>query len=128
MEYFNALHKAFENPIIMRKFYQELMDRDIDLWDPINDRPKSEMAESMIEMNKDPYTCFVAFMLENYEEVIGKQYSGRDLYQKFNEFWSTTGRGEFKPNQTKFLEMVKKRKGVVFTRIANKRVYKFIDS
>ena len=36
-------------------------------------------------------------MLENYEDVIGKQYRGRDLYQKFNEFWSSTGRGEFKP-------------------------------
>ena len=128
MEYFNALHKAFENPIIMRKFYQELMDRDIDLWDPINDRPKSEMAESMIEMNKDPYTCFVAFMLENYEDVVGKQYRGRDLYQKFNEFWTTTGRGEFKPNQTKFLEMVKKRKGVVFKKTSKFNCYEIVDS
>ena len=127
MKYFNALHKTFENNIIMRKFYQELMDRDIELWDAINDRPKTEMAEDMIEMNKDPYTCFVEFMLLE-PNVIGKEFSGRDLYQRFNEFWVITGRkSENKPTSTKFGTMVKKKKGICCKRSKKGLVYTFVE-
>ena len=129
MEYFNALHKVFEDKTIMRKFFEELMTRDISNWDPINDRPITEMAESMMAMNADPYTCFVAYMLENYEDVIGKKYKATELYQIFKEWWTISGRNsEHKPNMTKWGELMKKKEGVIWKRTKNGVVYEFVDT
>ena len=127
-EYFNKLHEVFDNEIIMRKFYQELMDRNIGKWQPINDRPQSRMAQDMIEMNRDPYTCFVAYMLENYDFVAGIKYNSREFYQKFNEFWAISGRiAEHKPTLTKFATMVKKRKGVITHKTNKGTKYEIIE-
>ena len=43
-EYFIPLHNAFKDKTIMRKFFEELMTRDISNWDPVNDR-RSERDE-----------------------------------------------------------------------------------
>ena len=128
MEYFNALHKVFGDKTIMRKFFEELMTRDISSWDPINDRPITELAQDMQAMNTDPYTCFAAYMLENYEEVSGKKYSGAQLYQKFKEWWTTSGRNsEHKPNSQVFGTKIKNQKCVISKRTKKGMAYEFVE-
>ena len=128
MEYFNALHNVFEDKAIMRKFFEDLITRDISSWDAINDRPITEFAHDMMDMNAKWYVCFSAYMLENYEEVCGKEYSAVELYTMFNKWWISSGRKrEHKPNRDIFGTKIKQRKCVIFKRKRSGMTYKFVE-
>ena len=108
--YFDKLHADLENPIIMRKFYQELMDRKLENWDAINDRVRTELTEVMESLNTDPMVDFD----NDIGDILIKKYnsdfednkisvSANDLYKIYFKWWMDEGRNiDHKFTRTKF--------------------------
>jgi hypothetical protein len=122
-EHFDPLYKALKDDRVMRKFYQELLDRDISKWDPVADRPISEMAEDMMLVNSDSFTLFTSYMRTHHPN---EEYSGEDLYANFRGWWHDEGRKpDQRPTRTKFGVEIKKKEGVITKRGAKGMSYKF---
>jgi hypothetical protein len=110
--YFNKLYKVLDDDLVMRKFYQELMDRPISDFRPSNDRPMTDLYQDMKEMNKDPMEDFILFWRYNLqlildkkdcECVVSQKMTASKLYEAFNCFWKLQGRSnDSKPTLTKF--------------------------
>ena len=122
--YFIALYKDLEDPVVMRKFYEDLMTRDLSLWDAINDRPSTDLGNDMMEMNADPLDLFEDYLRLN--SLIDEPQTGSELYTLFKEWWRLDGRmSEHLMTRTKFGTIFKRRPNVVFKKSAGLMVYSF---
>jgi len=122
-EHFNPLYKALKDDRTMRKFYQELLDRDISRWDPVADRPFSQMAEDMKIVNSDCYTLFATYMRTHQPN---QEFLGDNLFDVFRGWWHDEGRKpDQRPTRTKFGLEIKKREGVISKRSGKGVAYKF---
>ncbi len=122
-EHFDPLYRDLKDDRVMRKFYQELLDRDISNWNPVADRPISEMAKDMMLVNSDCYTLFASYMRTHHPNEI---YSGEKLYDNFRGWWHNDGRKlDLCPTGTKFGVEIKNRQGVVTKRTDKGMSYKF---
>jgi len=121
--YFKELYADLDNEEIMRMFYEDLMKRPLENFNPSRDRPETELMKDMKNMNKN---CIKQFIIYWREKVIAntsedgnfmeKNMSGSKLYECFNHFWNIEGRkAENKPNSTKFgIEMKQFKKDVIY--------------
>lgn len=108
--YFKTLYDILDNNVIMRKFYEELMERDLSEFNLVIDRPETELMRDMRSMNRNCIMQFITYWKEkvmtNMSEdgnFMEKKMSGTQLYECFNHFWTIEGRkAESKPNSTKF--------------------------
>jgi hypothetical protein len=131
-EYFTNLNADLENPIIMRKFYQELMDRKLDDFDLINDRPITELMNTMKDINENPLDKFITYMNDEFiPQNFTKEdadcggyisYDNSSFYKVFEKWWKDEGR-KFDSiiTRTKFGAIIKSKvrhrrlgKGVVY--------------
>ena len=96
IQYFKQLRKALADVDIMRCFYQELMNRPLDNWNAVADRPYTKITELMKEASVSPYEEFQEYIVElnskEYETNGCVSYYGKELYDAFITFWSSTGR------------------------------------
>lgn len=132
VEYFNELYKALDDDLIMRKLYQELLERDISKFSPSHDRPTTELYEDMKELNRDPIEHFIEYWRmilagsedkEDNDVFMSKTMKACDLYREFRNFWKEQGKSsESIPTLCKFgirLKQFKndieykKRKGII---------------
>lgn len=123
--YFNKLYSVLDDDLIMRKFYQELMDRDISDFHPSNDRPETDLMRDMWDMNADPVSQFIDYwkiettrMKDIDDEdcyYIKKTMTATELYEAFRFWWKLEGKNDdTKPTRTKFCIRVKQFKNDVF--------------
>jgi predicted transposase YbfD/YdcC len=138
-EYFNKLYSVLDDDVIMRKFYQELFERDISNFHPSNDRPETELMRDMKEMNADPVEQFIEYWKQQASTVkdldddscyfIKKVMSANELYEAFRMWWKTEGKNDdTRPTRTKFgirikqfsndVMYIRKRAGVEYKLIA----------
>ena len=111
-EYFNKLYTALDDDIIMRKFYEELLERPISNFSPSHDRPKTDLYEDMKELNRDPVEHFIEYWRmiiasdedkEDNNVFMSKTMKAGDLYREFRNFWKEQGKSsETIPTMTKF--------------------------
>lgn len=131
-QYFINVRAAFDDPIIMKAFYDKLMARDLSNWNAEKDRPETDLRTDMKELNKTPIVEFVEFL---HEEVLGNMdyddkntcytIPANDLYNLFKRCWTSKGRkGDSMYTQTKFGVMFKRLDNVVRTHTMNGNVYK----
>ena len=121
--YFKKLYADLDSNIIMRKFYEELMNRDLSDFNPSRDRPETELMRDMRSMNNNCIKQFITYWKEkimtNLSEdgnFMEKKMNGAQLYGCFNHFWTIEGRkAESKPNSTKFGIELKQFKNDVIT-------------
>ena len=121
--YFKKLYADLDSNIIMRKFYEELMNRDLSDFNPSRDRPETELMRDMRSMNNNCIKQFITYWKEkimtNLSEdgnFMEKKMNGAQLYECFNHFWTIEGRkAESKPNSTKFGIELKQFKNDVIT-------------
>ncbi len=123
-EYFTTLKKDLDNISLMRKFYEELMERDLSKWDAINDRPQTELMETMKEINEEPIDKFLNYYRENIinysndnndddDDEVGfiidpKRIKADFLYRKFKVWWDEEGRKkDSMMTRTKFGAIIK---------------------
>lgn len=96
IQYFKKLRKALADVDIMRSFYQELMDIPLENWNAVTDRPFTEITDLMKEASVSPYEEFQEYIVElnnkEYETNGCVAYYGKELYDAFKTFWSSTGR------------------------------------
>ena len=109
--YFKALYADLDNAKIMRKFYDELMTRDLNDFDLVADRVNTELMDDMKTMNRNCVKQFIEYWRmqvatsakPNCDYFMKKKMKGGELYEAFNHFWEVEGRkAESKPTSTKF--------------------------
>jgi hypothetical protein len=121
--YFKELYADLDNEEIMRKFYEELMKRPLENFNPSRDRPVTELMKDMMNMNKNCIKQFITYWREKVMtnmsddgNFMEKKMKGSALYDCFNHFWNVEGRkAENKPNFTKFgIEIKQFKKDVIY--------------
>jgi len=124
-KYFKNLIKAFNNKLLVRTFYNYLMNIPLDGFDPTNDRPKTEIYKELQSVN---IPIMARFLEEKFYHKHGygkeKIYTGKDFYLEFEHFYITCGFNmNYKPSITKFGREVKKYGGVEKKRSCKGVVY-----
>jgi hypothetical protein len=123
--YFKELYADLNNDYIMRKFYEELMKRPLENFNPSRDRPMTELRLDMLAMNKNGIKDFIEYWKmqvannanEKCDYYMKKKMSASELYEGFNHFWNVEGRKvENKPTFKKWsIELKQFRDAVIFS-------------
>ena len=64
-EYFTPLHKNIRNQEWLNTVYSELMDRDIEFFEPANERPETQAYKNMRKANINPLYKFLKAVVED---------------------------------------------------------------
>jgi hypothetical protein len=108
VEYFNKLASVLDDDIIMRKFYEELMNRDLSNFNPSRDRQNNKIMDIMKEHNVDVILEFINYWKQEADDVsadamIKSKMKGMDLYKEFIKYYEMCGNNtNSKPSLTKF--------------------------
>jgi hypothetical protein len=134
VSYFKELYADLDNDLIMRKFYDELINRDLSKFNPSRDRIETELMKDMKAMNRNCIKDFIDYWKEKVissssedGNFMEKRMSGSKLYDCFNHFWKMEGRkDESKPTLKKFGTELKQYKDDVKCIRSNGIVYEII--
>jgi hypothetical protein len=134
VSYFKELYADLDNDLIMRKFYQELMERPLENFNPSRNRPETELMIDMKTMNKNCIKDFIEYWKEKVisqscedGNFMNKRMSATNLYGCFNHFWVLEGRkSESKPTLKKFGTELKQYKDDIRCHRSNGVVYEII--
>jgi hypothetical protein len=134
VSYFKELYADLDNDLIMRKFYQELMERKLENFNPSRNRPETELMIDMKTMNKNCIKDFIEYWKEKVisqscedGNFMDKRMSATNLYGCFNHFWVMEGRkSESKPTLKKFGTEIKQYKDDIRCHRSNGMVYEII--
>jgi hypothetical protein len=113
VEYFNNLALALDDDVIMRKFYEELMNRDLSKFNPSRDRQNNKIMDIMKEHNVDVILEFINYWKQEADDVsadamIKSRMKGMDLYREFVSYYEMCGNNmNSKPSLTKFGTRIK---------------------
>ena len=113
VEYFNKLASLLDDDIIMRKFYEELMNRDLSKFNPSRDRQNNKIMDIMKEHNVDVVVEFINYWKQEADDVndnamIKSKMKGMDLYKEFIKYYEMCGNNiNSKPSLTKFGTRIK---------------------
>jgi len=134
--YFEELYADLDNETIMRKFYEELMERKLDEFNPSRDRPMTELRLDMLAMNNNCIKQFITYWKEKVassnnddNNFMNKKMKANALYDCFNHFWIVEGKkAENKPTYTKFgIELKQFKEDVVFKKTEEGNIYKLVS-
>lgn len=104
--YFDELYKDFDNDDIAIAFYEYLMNRDIEEFDFIKDRPDTNFYKTLREHNIHPFLKFIENEYEdNFNESSNKEYT--DLFGDFSNYLHY-GKFKYEVNRVKFGIDIKK--------------------
>jgi len=110
----------------MRKFYHELMNRDLSEWNPIGDRPTTELTETINELNADPLDLFDYDMRSKHGNNF--EIRARVLYENYREWREDNGYNlQTTPTSTKFGVLMRLRDGITTRRTNKGNIYIFSD-
>lgn len=119
--YFDELYKDFDNNDIAIAFYEYLLNRNIEGFDFIKDRPDTNFYKSLREHNINPFLKFIESEYEeNFNEASNKDYT--DLFGEFSNYLHY-GKFKYEVNRVKFgidikkydfIEKKKTKKGFVY--------------
>lgn len=113
VNYFNNLASALDDDVIMRKFYEELMNRDLSKFNPSRDRQNNKIMDIMKEHNVDVILEFINYWKQEADDVsadamIKSRMKGMDLYREFVRYYEMCGNNmNSKPSLTKFGTRIK---------------------
>jgi len=113
VKYFENLALSLNDDVIMRKFYEELMNRDLSNFNSSRDRQNNKIMDIMKEHNVDIIVEFINYWKQEVkngdeETIIKKEMKAIDLYQQFKIFYEMCGNNiNSRPSLTKFGTRVK---------------------
>jgi hypothetical protein len=119
VEYFNNLISVLDDDVIMRKFYEELMNRKLSNFNPSRDRQNNKIMDIMKEHNVDVVLEFINYWKQEADDVdvnamIKSRMKGMDLYKEFIKYYEMCGNNmNSKPSLTKFGTRIKSYDGKV---------------
>ena len=123
--YFDALYKILHNKKCMRKFYDDLMKRDISNFHPTNDRPFTELGETLKAVNRQYMDLFIDHLkLKDYH--IDEEWTvPQVMYNLFKDWWRDENRkADQIPTRTKFLAQLGYHSSIKKHRYSTGVVYK----
>lgn len=113
VEYFNNLVNALNDEVIMRKFYEELMNRNLSNFNPSRDRQNNKIMDIMKEHNVDVILEFINYWKQEADDssecsMIKSKMKGMDLYREFSKYYEMCGNNiHSRPSLTKFGTRIK---------------------
>jgi len=113
VEYFDNLLDVLNDDVIMRKFYEELMERKLSKFNPSRDRQNNKIMDIMKEHNVDVVLEFINYWKQEADDIsdsamIKSKMKGMDLYKEFIKYYEMCGNNmNSKPSLTKFGTRVK---------------------
>jgi len=113
VEYFDNLLDVLNDDVIMRKFYEELMERNLSKFNPSRDRQNNKIMDIMKEHNVDVVLEFINYWKQEADDIsdsamIKSKMKGMDLYKEFIKYYEMCGNNmNSKPSLTKFGTRVK---------------------
>ncbi len=113
VEYFNKLASALDDDVIMRKFYEELINRDLSNYNPSRDRQNNKIMDIMKEHNTDVVLEFINYwkqetMYSNEDSMLKSKMKGMALYTEFIKYYEMCGNNmNSKPSLVKFGTRIK---------------------
>ena len=108
VEYFDKLILTLDDDIIMRKFYEELINRDLSNFNPSRDRQNNKIMDIMKEHNTDFILDFINYWKQEAKDTdinctIKTNMKSMDLYKEFVKYYEMCGNSNnSKPTLTKF--------------------------
>jgi len=108
VEYFKNLASALNDDVIMRKFYEELINRDLSNFDLARDRQNNKIMDIMKEHNVDVVAEFINYWKQEADDtdidhVFKSNMKAMDLYREFIRYYEMCGNNmNSKPSLTKF--------------------------
>lgn len=85
--YFTRLRGIQSNRKVLRKFYDEMLEIDLDEWSAKNDRPETNFMKQLKSVNRDHETQFIIEFIQGLTEDI--TITSKDLFLKFFNFLQT---------------------------------------
>lgn len=113
VEYFNNLVSVLHDDVIMRKFYEELMKRNLSNFNPSRDRQNNKIMDIMKEHNVDVILEFINYWkLEandaDVNAMIKSKMKAMELYREFCRYYEMCGNNmNSRPSLTKFGTRIK---------------------
>ena len=113
VDYFNKLVMALDDDVIMRKFYEELINRDLSNFNPSRDRQNNKIMDIMKEHNVDVILEFINYWKQEVNDVdinamIKSKMKSMDLYKEFCKYYEMCGNNmNSRPSLTKFGTRIK---------------------
>ena len=113
VEYFNNLVLALDDDVVMRKFYEELINRDLSKFNPSKDRQNNKIMDIMKEHNTDVIAEFINYWKQEVDDstadaMFKSKMKGMDLYKEFVRYYEMCGNNmNSKPSLTKFGTRIK---------------------
>jgi hypothetical protein len=113
VEYFNKLASVLDDDVIMRKFYEELINRDLSNFNPSRDRQNNKIMDIMKEHNVDVILEFINYWKQEVDDtdacaMIKSKMKGMDLYREFCRYYEMCGNNmNSRPSLTKFGTRIK---------------------
>ncbi len=113
VEYFNKLASVLDDDVIMRNFYEELVNRKLSNFNPSRDRQNNKIMDIMKEHNVDVVLEFINYWKQEADDVnvnamIKSRMKGMDLYKEFIKYYEMCGNNmNSKPSLTKFGTRIK---------------------
>jgi len=106
VQYFTELIKTLEDEVIMRKFYEDLMNRDLREFDASRDRQQNELMDIMKEHNQDFILEFINYWKQESEDsdsLYKKKMKSMELYCEFKRYYEQCGNNiTSRPSLTSF--------------------------
>ena len=113
VKYFDNLVNVVNDDVIMRKFYEELMNRKLSNFNPSRDRQNNKIMDIMKEHNVDVVLEFINYWKQEANDVdvnamIKSRMKSMDLYRAFVSYYEMCGNNmNSKPSLTKFGTRIK---------------------
>lgn len=90
-KYFDKLYDAIDNDEIVKSLYNFLMKRDISKFNPSRDRIKTEAAEDLHELNREPVDMFLEYLHTDEFVKYQTKYKTKDMYEEFKSYMNKIG-------------------------------------
>jgi len=133
VDYFNKLVSALNDDVIMRKFYQELMDRDLSNFNASRDRQNNKIMDIMKEHNVDVILEFINYWKQEVDDstadaMFKSRMKSMDLYKEFVKYYEMCGNNiNSRPSLTKFGTRIKSYQDMVsFVKSSGIIIYKLL--
>ena len=136
-EHFTKIYSLMEDCNVMRKFYDELMERDLTDVNLCRDRPETSIMNTMKELNKCVVLDFIDYWRQEVSEhddndcyYLNKKMRDTDLYKEFDKWYNSCGlKTEYKYSKYQFTGIIKEKYSrlVKYTRPQNRDTYTLIE-
>ena len=123
-EYFDNLYDDFDNKDVIKAFYDFMMSRDISNFNPIKDRPQTDLFTEMQRASLTSTDLFLINLEKELDAIFEETYSSKELFDVYKLYCSKNNYENTKKQQSFIASLNMDYSFVDCVRIQGKRKYK----